>query len=145
MWNHPTKIALLLYYVFMLISFYYLLIGYIYGIISQQPSLYGYDMCRKKFLAAIKVHSKDVTLWHCWRDICHSLVVVVVVVLLLGLTVKCWNSHALRIFVATLGKMPLFLAFFLLVGSSSSQPSVPSPLPTLALLASPAKNKIKIS
>ena len=53
------------------------------------------------------------------------------------LTVKCWNNHALRIFVATLGKMPLFLAFFLLVGSSSSQPSVPSPLPTLALLASP--------
>ena len=58
-----------------------------------------------------------------------------------GLTVKCWNNHALRIFVATLGKMPRFLAFFLLLGSSSSQPSVPSPLPTLALLASPAKRK----
>jgi hypothetical protein len=56
------------------------------------------------------------------------------------LTVKCWNSHALRIFVATFGKIPRFLEFFLEVGSSSSQPSVPSPLPTLALLASPGKH-----
>lgn len=55
------------------------------------------------------------------------------------LTVKCWNNHALRIFVATFGKIPLFFEFFLEVGSSSSQPSVPSPLPTLALLASPEK------
>ena len=53
------------------------------------------------------------------------------------LTVKCWNNHALKIFVATLEKMPRFLCLFLLVGSSSLQPSVPSPLPTLALLASP--------
>ena len=57
----------------------------------------------------------------------------------MNLTVRCWNSHALRILVATLGKIPRFLAFFLEAGSSSSQPSVPSPLPTLALLASPAK------
>lgn len=56
------------------------------------------------------------------------------------LTVKCWNSHALRIFVATFGKIPRFFEFFLEVGSSSSQPSVPSPLPTLALLASPGKH-----
>ena len=57
-----------------------------------------------------------------------------------GLTVKCWNNQALRILVATLGKMPLFFEFFLLMGSSSSHPSVPSPLPTLALLASPEKH-----
>ena len=57
--------------------------------------------------------------------------------------VKCWNNHALRIFVATLGKMPRFLSFFFLVESSSSQPSVPSPLPTLALLASPKKSPIR--
>jgi hypothetical protein len=58
---------------------------------------------------------------------------------LFQLTVKCWNNHALRIFVATFGKIPLFFEFFFEVGSSSSHPSVPSPLPTLALLASPEK------
>jgi hypothetical protein len=47
-------------------------------------------------------------------------------------------------FVATFGKMPRFLEFFLLVGSSSSQPSVPSPLPTLALLASPTQKKHRV-
>lgn len=53
------------------------------------------------------------------------------------LTVRCWKSHALRMFVATLGKIPRFFWFFLPVESSSSSP-VPSPLPILALLASPA-------
>jgi len=52
------------------------------------------------------------------------------------LTVKCWKSHALRMLVATLGKMPRFFWFFLLFESSSSSP-VLSPLPMLALLASP--------
>ena len=37
------------------------------------------------------------------------------------LTVRCWNSHALMMLVATLGKIPLFLLrFFSLSGSSSS-------------------------
>lgn len=58
------------------------------------------------------------------------------VFLKLVLTVRCWNSHALKILVATLGKMPRFFWFFLPFDSSSSSP-VPSPLPTLALLASP--------
>jgi hypothetical protein len=53
-----------------------------------------------------------------------------------GLTVRCWNSHALRIFVATLGKIPRFFWFFLPLESSSSSP-VPSPLPILVLLALP--------
>lgn len=53
------------------------------------------------------------------------------------LTVRCWKSHALRMFVATLGKIPRFFWFFFPVESSSSSP-VPSPLPILALLASPA-------
>lgn len=59
-------------------------------------------------------------------------------------TVRCWNSHALRIFVATFGKIPRFFWFFLPLASSSSSP-VPSPLPILALLASPvnAKNENK--
>lgn len=52
------------------------------------------------------------------------------------LTVRCWNNHALKIFVATFGNMPLFFWFFLPLVSSSSSP-VPSPLPMLALLASP--------
>ena len=56
------------------------------------------------------------------------------------LTVKCWKSHALRILVATFGKMPRFFWFFLLLESSSSSP-VPSPLPILALLASPGERK----
>lgn len=54
-----------------------------------------------------------------------------------ALTVRCWKSHALRMFVATLGKIPRFFWFFLPDESSSSSP-VPSPLPILALLASPA-------
>lgn len=58
------------------------------------------------------------------------------------LTVKCWKSHALRMFVATLGKMPRFFWFFLPFVSSSSSP-VPSPLPMLALLASPGANTPK--
>lgn len=38
-----------------------------------------------------------------------------------ALTVRCWNSQALRMLVATLGKMPLFLlCSFSLSGSSSS-------------------------
>jgi len=41
-------------------------------------------------------------------------------------------------FVATFGKMPRFFWFFLPLASSSSSP-VPSPLPMLALLASPVK------
>lgn len=53
------------------------------------------------------------------------------------LTVRCWKSHALRMFVATLGKIPRFFWFFFPDESSSSSP-VPSPLPILALLASPA-------
>jgi hypothetical protein len=52
------------------------------------------------------------------------------------LTVKCWNSHALKMLVATLGNMPRFFWFFFPFVSSSSSP-VPSPLPILALLASP--------
>ena len=40
---------------------------------------------------------------------------------------------------ATLGKMPRFLWFFFPESSSSSP--VPSPLPMLALLASPAKRR----
>jgi len=52
------------------------------------------------------------------------------------LTVRCWKSHARRMFVATLGKIPRFFWFFLPPSSSSSP--VPSPLPMLALLASPA-------
>lgn len=52
------------------------------------------------------------------------------------LTVRCWKSHALSIFVATFGNMPRFFWFFLPFESSSSSP-VPSPDPTLALLASP--------
>lgn len=40
--------------------------------------------------------------------------------------------------VATFGKMPRFFWFFLPLASSSSSP-VPSPLPMLALLASPGK------
>lgn len=54
------------------------------------------------------------------------------------LTVKCWKSHARRMLVATFGKMPRFFWFFLPLASSSSSP-VPSPLPMLALLASPAR------
>jgi hypothetical protein len=42
--------------------------------------------------------------------------------------------------VATLGKIPRFFWFFLPPSSSSSP--VPSPLPMLALLASPAKKEI---
>lgn len=45
------------------------------------------------------------------------------------LTVRCWNNHALMIFVADLGKMPLF--FCLLAAFSSSSSSVPSPDPML--------------
>jgi len=52
------------------------------------------------------------------------------------LTVKCWNNHALKMLVATLGNMPRFFWFFFPFVSSSSSP-VPSPLPILALLASP--------
>ncbi len=37
-------------------------------------------------------------------------------------TVRCWNSHALMMLVATLGKMPLFLWFFLSLSGSSSSP-----------------------
>ena len=55
-----------------------------------------------------------------------------------ALTVKCWNSQARRMLVATFGKMPLFLWFFFPESSSSSP--VPSPLPMLALLASPGKH-----
>ena len=52
--------------------------------------------------------------------------------------VKCWNSQARKIFVATLGKIPRFLEFLdFPVGSSSSSPE-PSQDPTLALEASPA-------
>lgn len=58
------------------------------------------------------------------------------------LTVRCWKSHALRIFVATFGNMPRFFWFFFPFVSSSSSP-VPSPDPTLALLASPADIKQK--
>lgn len=46
--------------------------------------------------------------------------------------------------VATFGKMPRFFWFFLLLESSSSSP-VPSPLPMLALLASPARVQISNS
>lgn len=45
------------------------------------------------------------------------------------LTVRCWNNHALMIFVADLGKIPLF--FCLLAVFSSSSSSVPSPEPML--------------
>lgn len=52
------------------------------------------------------------------------------------LTVRCWKSHALMIFVATLGKMPLFFCRFLSLSGSSSSPvpgeatllSKPSPI-----------------
>lgn len=60
------------------------------------------------------------------------------------LTVRCWNSQALRILVATFGKIPRFFWFFFPFVSSSSSP-VPSPLPILALLASPVTNKKKRS
>lgn len=46
-------------------------------------------------------------------------------------TVRCWNSQARIIFVATLGNMPRFFCRFLLLSSSSSSP-VPSPEPMLA-------------
>ena len=59
------------------------------------------------------------------------------------LTVKCWNNHALRIFVANLGNECFFEFFDFLPGSSPLQSSVPSPLPTLALLASPV-NQMKL-
>lgn len=58
------------------------------------------------------------------------------------LTVRCWKSHALRIFVATFGNMPRFFWFFFPFVSSSSSP-VPSPDPTLALLASPGGREKK--
>lgn len=38
------------------------------------------------------------------------------------LTVRCWNSHALMMFVATLGKMPRFFCLFLSLSGSSSSP-----------------------
>lgn len=38
------------------------------------------------------------------------------------LTDRCWKSHALKMFVATLGKMPLFLLFLLSLSDSSSSP-----------------------
>ncbi len=38
------------------------------------------------------------------------------------LTVRCWNSHALMMLVATLGKMPRFFCLFLSLSGSSSSP-----------------------
>lgn len=54
------------------------------------------------------------------------------------LTVKCWNSHARMMLVATLGKMPRFLFLFFSLSGSSSSPvlgeatllSSPSPVKT---------------
>lgn len=37
-------------------------------------------------------------------------------------TDRCWKSHALKMFVATLGKIPLFLLFLLSRSDSSSSP-----------------------
>ena len=55
------------------------------------------------------------------------------------LTDKCWKSHALIIFVATLGKMPRFFCCRLLPGlSSESSSAVPSPEPILLSMPSPA-------
>lgn len=41
---------------------------------------------------------------------------------ILVLTVRCWNSHALMMLVATLGKMPRFFCLFLSLSGSSSSP-----------------------
>lgn len=57
------------------------------------------------------------------------------------LTVRCWKSHALMIFVATFGKMPLFFCRFELARSSESSSAVPSPDPTLLSKPSPTINQ----
>lgn len=81
---------------------------------------------------------------HCLHACCMSRIVHRKIFLEFSqLTVRCWKSHALSIFVATFGNMPRFFWFFLPFESSSSSP-VPSPDPTLALLASPRRHENKI-
>lgn len=54
------------------------------------------------------------------------------------LTVKCWNNHALMIFVATFGNIPRFFCLLVFLSSPSSS-AVPSPDPTLLSSPSPVK------
>lgn len=46
-----------------------------------------------------------------------------------GPTVRCWKSQALRMLVATLGKIPLFLLCSLSLSGSSSSPVLGDAMP----------------
>lgn len=56
------------------------------------------------------------------------------------LTERCWKSHALMMFVATLGKIPRFLFLFLSLSKSSSSPVLGEA--TLLSRQSPVRKKI---